>query len=194
MTFFSSLRVSAGTSSPVVSEVASSVTVGIVSSTAAVGSAGGLHLFGDVQVLQHEPAILALCHAGINFAEPIFKPAVGNGEASVFTRYDPAVKGESVRSLLRGILPQTCHLRLIRHGVGRDPDLAGNRILRNARTHRFIRRHGTGREGGKAAKERQRKQNRSQPPAISMYAHSFAPCLHSIPAERGTRMCIPARM
>lgn len=177
MTVFSSLCVSSGTSSPVVSEAASSVTAGAVSSTAAVGSARGLHLRGDVQVLQHESAILVLRHVGINLTEPVFKPAVGNGEASFLSCYVPAVKNKSVRGLLRGILPQTRHLRLIRYGVGRDPDITGNRVFRNARTYHFANRRGGGREGGDAAKKRQRKQNRSQPPAISMYAHSFAPCL-----------------
>ena len=145
----------------------------------------GLHLRGDVQVLQHESAILVLRHVGINLTEPVFKPAVGNGEASFLSCYVPAVKNKSVRGLLRGILPQTRHLRLIRHGVGRDPDITGNRVFRNARTYHFANRRGGGRESGDAAKKRQRKQNRSQPPAISMYAHSFAPLsVKSVPCPR----------
>ena len=64
-------------------------------------------------------------------------------------------------------------------------DITGNRVFRNARTHHFANRRGGGRESGDAAKKRQRKQNRSQPPAISMYAHSFAPLsVKSVPRPR----------
>ena len=146
----------------------------------------GFRLCGDIQVLQHKSAILVLRHVGIDLAEPVFQRAVGHGEASFLARYEPAVKDKSGGSLSRCVFPQTRHLRLVRHGMGRDFDLTGNRVFRNARTHRFVCRRGAGRQGSNAAKKRQRKQNRSQPPEISMYAHSIAPCLQvSRPPQRG---------
>lgn len=121
MTFFSSLWVSAGTSSPVVSEAASSVTAGAVSSTAAVGSARGLHLRGDVQVLaarvcnprpaprrhkSHRASFQARCRQWRSLLPLLLRTS----------RKKQIRQGSSVRHP-----PQTRHLRLIRHGVGRDP-------------------------------------------------------------------------
>ena len=152
----------------------------------------GFRLRGNIQVLQHKSAILVLRHIGIDLTKPVLKPAVGHGEASFLTRYEPAVKDESLGGLSGRVFPQARHLRLIRYGVGRDFDLTGNRVFRNARTHHLVHRRGAGRQGSNAAKKRQRKQNRSQPPEISMYTHAFAPCPETFraSAQRSIRICI----